>query len=164
MRLRLMLVLIVMAGFIFGWQLSAKDGEVTGIEVRDREQYLHRLKFLRMKRPGEVQHTMQLGHLYYSLEMEDEAIKEYRRVLVKDPENIDARWFLSHVLSSKGYQDEAFKLAREIIDRTPDDPEIYYWAGEVLEKLDQREVAKEYYARCDEIVLERKQKEKKPGS
>ncbi len=161
MKTRLLLVLMLMSVFAVGWKTVSKDAGLTGLEVRDREQYLHRLKFLRMKRPNEVQHTIQLGHLYYSLEMEDEAIKEYRRALKQDPENMDARWFLSHVLSSKGYQDEAFQLAREMIDRSPDDPEIYYWAGEVLEKLDQREIAKEYFARVDEILLERKQQAKK---
>ncbi|HNV70082.1 MAG TPA: tetratricopeptide repeat protein [Candidatus Ozemobacteraceae bacterium] len=162
MKTKLLLVLMLTSVFAVGWKTVGKDAGLTGIEVRDREQYLHRLKFLRLKRPNEVQHTVQLGHLYYSLEMEDEAIKEYRRALKQDPENLDVRWFLSHVLSSKGYQDEAFQLAREMIDRTPDDPEVYYWAGEVLEKLDQHEVAKEYFARVDEILLERKQLNSKP--
>ena len=128
------------------------DGHMTGIEVRDREQLFHRLKHIRAKRPEDPVNTFRLGNLYYSLEMEDEAIKEYRRCLKLDPHHVQARWFLSHVLVSKGYPDEAFRLTRELLDRFPEDPKLYAWAGDILVKLDHPELAREYYAREAELT------------
>ena len=78
----------------------------------------------------------------------------------KDPEHLESKWFLSHVLMSKGYLDEAFRLAREIMERKPEDPEIYYWAGEILVKLNQQNIAREYFSRCDELLLEQKTSER----
>lgn len=108
---------------------------------------------MRMKRPDNPEYSYQIGNLYYSLQMEDEAIKEYRRTLRLDSYHAGAKWFLSHVLSSKGYHDEAFRLTRELMDQRPEDPELYYWAGEILLKLDQNELAKEYFARVDELTF-----------
>ncbi|MFZ2957610.1 MAG: hypothetical protein WA705_12025 [Candidatus Ozemobacteraceae bacterium] len=132
--------------------LFATDGEWTGLEVRDRERLFHRLKFLRMKRPDDPVNTYRIGNLYQSLEMEDEAIKEYRRCLRLDPTHQGAKWFLSHVLVSKGYYDEAFRLTRELLNENSEDPRLYAWAGDILRKLDQPELAKEYYVRETELV------------
>jgi len=125
---------------------------LTGLEVKDPERLYHRLKFIRAKRPEDPKNTFQIANIYYSQRMEDEAIKEYRRCLKLDPNFLPAKWFLSHVLYSKGYYDEAFRLVREIIDRKPEAAELFYWAGEVLLKLDEIETAKEYFARCDELL------------
>ncbi|MBF0501434.1 MAG: tetratricopeptide repeat protein [Candidatus Riflebacteria bacterium] len=149
---------------VFGvscWLLTgtilATDGEWTGLEVSDRERLFHRLKFLRMKNPGDPVNTFRIGNLYQSLEMEDEAIKEYRRCLRINPEYEGAKWFLSHVLVSKGYFDEAFRLTRELLDKNPEDPRLYAWAGEILRKLDQPELAKEYFVRETELVTTQKE-------
>lgn len=141
---------------LVGWSLVSgftldSDGKMTGIEVRDRNQLYHRLKHVRAKRPDDPVNTFRLGNLYDSLEMEDEAIKEYRRCLKLDPHHQQAKWFLSHVLVSKGYFEEAFRLTRDLLDRFPEDPKLYAWAGDILVKLDQHEVAREYYSREDEL-------------
>lgn len=129
------------------------DPGITGLEVRDRERMFHRLKSMRMKRPADPELSYQIANLCYSLQMEDEAIKEYRRTLKLDPDNLDAKWFLSKVLSSKGYYEEAFTLVREIIEKKNDDPEAFLWAGEILLKLEQPEIAGEYFAICDGLTF-----------
>jgi len=129
-----------------------------GIEVTHRERYFHRLKDLRAKRPQDAEATYQIGNLYYSLQMEDEAIKEYRRCLKLDPKHQDAKWFLSHVLVSKGYLEEGFRLAREMLDVKPDDAESYFWAGEILRKMDLPEIARDYYTRWEQILWRAKGK------
>lgn len=134
------------------------DPGLVGIEVRDRERFLHRLKFLRMKRPQDAEITYQIGNLYYSLKMEDDAIKEYRRCLRTDPAHYEAKWFLSHVLASKGYLEESFRLARELLDTRPDDAETYFWAGEILRKMDLPEIARDYEKRWEEILWQKKGK------
>jgi len=131
--------------------ILAGDPGITGEVNNDRERYLQRLKFMRMKRPDNPEYSFQIGNLYSSLQMEDEAIKEYRRTLRVDPHHPGAKWFLSHVLSSKGYHEEAFRLVRELMDQRPEDPELYYWAGEILLQLKQPDLAKEYFARVDEL-------------
>jgi len=131
--------------------LLAGDPGLTGEVNSDRERYLQRLKYMRMKRPDNPEYSYQIGNIYFSLRMEDEAIKEYRRTLRLDSFHAGAKWFLSHVLVSKGYFDEAFRLTRELMDQRPEDPELYYWAGEILVKLDQNDLAKEYFARVDEL-------------
>lgn len=149
---RLILMLTAFAFLVSAFSvLLAGDPGITGEVNVDRERYLQRLKFMRMKRPDNPEYSYQIGNLYYSLQMEDEAIKEYRRTLRLDAYHPGAKWFLSHVLESKGYFDEAFRLTRELMDQRPEDPELYYWAGEILLKLDENELAKEYFARVDEL-------------
>ncbi|HOY67258.1 MAG TPA: hypothetical protein PLP29_10225 [Candidatus Ozemobacteraceae bacterium] len=154
---RLLLAFLVLAILVPAFSvLLAGDPGLTGDENRDRERYLQRLRSMRMKRPDNPEYSYQIGNIYYSLKMEDEAIKEYRRTLRLDQHHPEAKWFLSHVLASKGYHDEAFRLTRELMDVRPDDPELYSWAGEILLKLDQNELAKEYFARVDELTFPEK--------
>ena len=153
-----LLFLIMPLSVIFG-----KNG-LPGVESKDPERFYQRMKFVRMKRPDDVQNTLQIANLYYSWKMEDEAIKEYRRCLKVDPANLDAKWFLSHLLYNKGYFEEAFRLTREIMDKRTEDPEVYYWAGEILLKLDQRATAKEYFSRVDELLAPERGSPKAPLS
>ncbi len=145
--------------FLFGVVTSfsavifAGDPGVGGIEVRDGERFYHRLKHLRAKRPQDAENTLQIANLYYSFQMQDEAIKEYRRCLRIDPENLNAKWFLSQILVEKGYFEEAFRLTREIMNKKPRDPEVYAWAGEILMKMEKVDLAEDYFARCDELLL-----------
>jgi TPP-dependent indolepyruvate ferredoxin oxidoreductase alpha subunit len=57
------------------------DPGITGAIVKDRERYYHRLKDMRAKDPENPELSYRIANLYYSLQMEDEAIKEYRRTL-----------------------------------------------------------------------------------
>ncbi|MBF0544443.1 MAG: hypothetical protein HQM08_08415 [Candidatus Riflebacteria bacterium] len=134
----------------------ATDGKITEIEVKDRERMLQRLKSIRFKRPDDYLTTYKIGNLYFSLQMEDEAIKEYRRCLKLKPDFPAAKWFLIQVLISKGYLDEPFKLTRELIEKDPLNYKYYDLAGNILVKLDQREVAKEYFKRSDELFFPKK--------
>ncbi|GAB4270109.1 MAG: hypothetical protein Kow0029_06640 [Candidatus Rifleibacteriota bacterium] len=127
------------------------DPGITGNIVRERERYYHRLKDMRAKDPTNPELSYQIANLYYSLEMEDEAIKEYRRTLELKPDHAFAQWFLSKLLESKGYYDEAFWLIRNLITRHKNLAVLYYRAGELLTKMNQEDAAKEYFARCDEI-------------
>jgi tetratricopeptide (TPR) repeat protein len=127
------------------------DPGITGLIVKDRERYYHRLKHMRSQDPDNPEISYQIANLYYSLEMEDEAINEYRRTLRLKPDHSFAKWFLSKVLESKGYYEEAFWLVRDLIDRHSQAPGLYDRAGELLVKMDQRQSAKEYFARYDEL-------------
>lgn len=131
--------------------LYSGDPGITGAIVKDRERYYHRLKDMRAKDPQNAELSYQIANLYYSLQMEDEAIKEYRRTLKVSPEHKYAKWFLARVLVSKGYYEEAFWIIRDLINSNSENPELYARAGEILEKMDQREVAKEYFNRYDEL-------------
>ena len=127
------------------------DPGTTGAIVRDRERYYHRLKDMRAKDPQNAELSYRIGNLYYSMQMEDEAIKEYRRTLKVNPEHQYAKWFLSKVLVSKGYFEEAFWLVRELIDKHRENPDLYASAGEILLKMDQTDAAREYFNRFDEL-------------
>ncbi|MGM0600466.1 MAG: tetratricopeptide repeat protein [Candidatus Rifleibacteriota bacterium] len=127
------------------------DPGLTGQILEDKERYFHRLKDMRAKDPQNPEWSYQLGNLYYSLEMENDAIKEYRRTLKLDPEHAFAKWFLSKVLESRGYYEEAFWLVRELIRKHNQIPELYDRAGEILIKMEQNTAAREYFARYDEL-------------
>lgn len=127
------------------------DPGITGAMVKDRERYFHRLKDMRAKDPENAELSYRIANLYYSLQMEDEAIKEYRRTLRVKPDHGYAKWFLSKVLVSKGYLDEAFWLVRDLIAQHKESPELYACAGEILVKMDQTDAAKEYFNRFDEL-------------
>ncbi len=127
------------------------DPGITGAIVKDRERYFHRLKHMRAQEPENPELSYRIANLYYSLEMEDEAIKEYRRTLKLKADHHFAKWFLSKLLVSKGYFEEAFWLARDLIAAHEDNPGFYAYAGEILMKMDQREAAKEYFNRFDEL-------------
>lgn len=127
------------------------DPGITGSIVKDRERYYHRLKDMRSKDPQNAELSYRIANLYYSLQMEDEAIKEYRRTLRVDPGHEYAKWFLSKVLVSKGYFEEAFWLVRELIDKHKESAELYASAGEILVKMDQSDTAREYFNRYDEL-------------
>lgn len=127
------------------------DPGITGSIVRDRERYFHRLKDMRAKDPENAELSYRIANLYYSLQMEDEAIKEYRRTLRINPKHQYAKWFLSRVLVSKGYLEEAFWLVRELIALHKEAAELYASAGEILVKMDQSDAAREYFNRYDEL-------------
>jgi tetratricopeptide (TPR) repeat protein len=151
LRIGLFVCCLVM-GFL--WPTLAEKG-LPGVEIRDPERYYHRLKALRMRRPDDAHYTYLIGNYYNSLQMQDEAIKEFRRCLKVDPGHIEAKRNLSRLLLDKGYPEEAFRHARDIMDKTPEDPEIFYFAGEILLKLEERELAREYFARVDELMRNR---------
>jgi tetratricopeptide (TPR) repeat protein len=150
MKKPVFLLVAVFAFAVFGFSPPGRSG-YPGLESKDPERYYQRLKDLRTKRPNDPENTYRIANVYYSLQMEDEAIKEYRRVLKLDPNHDNAKWFLSHLLYSKGYYDEAFRLTESLITKTPLDADLYYWAGEILEKLEQYDTAKQYFTRCDEL-------------
>ncbi|HNX75740.1 MAG TPA: hypothetical protein PLM07_03440 [Candidatus Rifleibacterium sp.] len=127
------------------------DPGITGVIVKDRERYYHRLKDMRAKEPQNAELSYRIANLYYSMQMEDEAIKEYRRTLRVDPEHQYAKWFLSKVLISKGYLEEAFWLVRDLIEKNKESPNLYASAGEILLKMDQADAAREYFNRFDEL-------------
>jgi tetratricopeptide (TPR) repeat protein len=140
------LLLVLLLPYSYGG-----DPGVTGIIVKDRERYYHRLKDMRAKDPTNPELSYQIANLYYSLEMEDEAIKEYRRTLKLKPDHDFAKWFLSRLLESKGYYDEAFWLVRDLIEKHQRTAKLYDRAGEILLKMNQKDTAKEYFARYDEL-------------
>lgn len=137
--------------------LYGGDPGITGSIVKDRERYYHRLKDMRAKDPNNAELSYRIANLYYSLQMEDEAIKEYRRTLRVDPEHHYAKWFLSKVLLSKGYFEEAFWLVRELISKFKNNAELYASAGEILVKMDQTDAAREYFNRYDELKFGEKE-------
>lgn len=139
---------------VLAWLPNTYGGDpgLTGIIVKDPERYYHRLKDMRSKDPDNPELSYQIANLYYSWKMEDEAIREYRRTLKLKPDHEFAQWFLSKLLESKGYYDEAFWLVRELIEKHRTIARFYDRAGELLLKMDQRDAAKEYFARCDELM------------
>lgn len=133
--------------------LHGKDVSLTGIRVRDNERYYHRLKEMRRKNPQDPELSYQLGNLYYSLQMEDEAIKEYKRTLKNNPQHSYAKYFLSKLLVNKGYYEEAFWLVRDLISRHQGNPSLYLMAGNILVKMDQKKSASEYFAKHSELTF-----------
>lgn len=132
------------------------DPGITGAIVKDRERYYHRLKDMRDKDPENAELSYRIANLYYSLKMEDEAIKEYRRTLKLKPDHKYAKWFLSEMLESKGYYEEAFWLVRDLIAVHKNAPALYARAGEILVKMDEHQAAKEYFNRVDELKFNEK--------
>lgn len=150
------MVAVCAALIIFVWALPLTyggDPGISGLIVKNPERYYHRLKDMRAKDPENAELSYQIANLYYSLQMEDEAIKEYRRTLKLKPEHEFAKWFLSKLLESKGYYDEAFWMVRELIQKHPRIPNLYDRAGELLVKMNQKDSAKEYFARYDELMF-----------
>ena len=138
--------------FVLALPLSyGGDPGITGQLVKNPERYYHRLKAMRNANPDDPEISYQIANVYYSLKMEDEAIKEYRRVLKIDKNHYNSKWFLSKVLESKGYLEESFWLVRECIEARKNDSDLYLRAADLLVKMDQQEVAKEYYAKVDEL-------------
>jgi tetratricopeptide (TPR) repeat protein len=127
------------------------DPGISGQVVRDPERYYHRLKDMRAKNPDDPELTYQIANIYYSWQMEDEAIKEYRRVLRIDKNHYNSKWFLSKVLESKGYFEEAFWLVRECMEARKSDADLYLRAADLLIKMEQVDVAREYFAKVDEL-------------
>lgn len=136
--------------------LYSGDLDLPGIIVKDRERYYHRLKNMRKNDPKNPEISYQIANLYYSLEMYNEAIFEYRRTLKLKSDYNNAKWFLAESLIEKGYFEEAFWLVRDLITLYPKNDYLYEKAGEILDKMDQREAAKEYYSRCDSLRYSKK--------
>lgn len=153
-KIYLKLASVILALVIFSLLLPVTfggDPGLTGQILEDKERYFHRLKNLRARDPDNPEWSYQLGNLYYSLDMENDAIKEYRRTLKLAPNHAFAKWFLSKVLESRGYYEEAFWLVRELIRKHKQIPELYDRAGEILLKMKQKTAAQEYFARYDEL-------------
>jgi tetratricopeptide (TPR) repeat protein len=143
--------------FIFSTPyIYSGDPPSSRMEVKNSERYFLRVKSMRFKEPNNAELSYELGNYHLSLKSYDEAIKEYRRTLKINPEHDYAKWFLSKALVSKGYNDEAFWLVRDLIIKHKNRPELYEYAGEILMKLDQTNAAKDYFAKCDELLYNEK--------
>lgn len=116
-----------------------------GVEISNSTKYYLRLKDIRAKASSNVELTYQIGNYYFSKRMYDDAIKEYRRCLKLIPNHENAKYFLSLSLLHKGYLDEAFIHVRDLIDINPNSPEYYKLAGDILERMNLSEYAKDYY-------------------
>lgn len=115
------------------------------------ERYYHRLKNLRRNNPNDPQASYQIANLYYSLNMTDEAIKEYKRTLKLSSEHQEAKWFLAKLLAQKNYFEEAFWLVRSLIEKHASTPQLYLAAAKLLDKMGETNAAKEYYNKYDEL-------------
>lgn len=154
-EMRLIKILVILVSvFAVGMYFPTTYGDpgVTGMIVNNPNRYFHRLKQMRAKDKDNPELSYQIANLYYSLQMEDEAIKEYRRTLKLSPDNFNAKWFLSKLLVSKGYLEEAFWLVREMITARSNNTQLYLMAGDILSKMDKTNAAKEYYDRYDELM------------
>jgi tetratricopeptide (TPR) repeat protein len=143
--------------FIFSTPyIYSGDPPSSRMEVKNSERYFLRLRSMRIKEPNNAELSYELGNYHFSLKSYDEAIKEYRRTLKIKPEHDYAKWFLSKALMAKGYNDEAFWLVRDLIIKHKNRPELYEYAGEILIKLDQINTAKEYFAKSEELLYNKK--------
>ena len=105
------------------------------IGVNDSERYYHRLKNMRRNDPENAEISYKIANFYYSKDMLDKAIEEYKRTLKLDGNHQYAKWFLSQCLASKGHFEDAFWLVRELIDKNRKDYELYDEAGQLLVKM-----------------------------
>ncbi|MBR4329219.1 MAG: hypothetical protein IKP71_05150 [Candidatus Riflebacteria bacterium] len=121
------------------------------IGVKDSERYYHRLKNMRRNDPENAEISYKIANFYYSKDMLDKAIEEYKRTLKLDANHQYAKWFLSQCLASKGYFEDAFWLVRELIDKNRKDYELYDEAGELLVKMGEYAASREYFNKVDEL-------------
>ena len=136
--------------------LFCADPPSVRLEVRDSTGYYMRLKNLKQREPNNAEIVYELANYQYSIENINEAIREYKRVLEINPEHINAKYFLSKCLVRKGYYEDAFWNVRDLLVRDKKNPELYEFAGEILMKMEEYGAAKQYFSKCDELVLKKK--------
>ena len=74
--------------------------------------------------PETPRDTMLAAELASAANQPDAAEAAYRRVLVKDPANLEAEAGLAHVLIAKKQYAEAETFARKALEQSPDDPAL----------------------------------------
>ncbi len=121
------------------------------IGVKDSERYYHRLKNMRKNDPENAEISYKIANFYYSKDMLDKAIEEYKRTLKLDANHQNAKWFLSQCLSAKGYFEDAFWLVRDLIDKNRKNYELYDEAGQLLVKMGEYAASREYFNKVDEL-------------
>lgn len=136
------------------------DPGMAKIGVKDAERYYHRLKNMRRNDPDNPDISYKIANFYFSRDMLDKAIEEYRRVLKLDKNHQQAKWFLSQCLKDKGYFEEAFWLVRELIDLNKKEYELYDEAGTILVRMGEIEASKEYFDKVDELKYGEKEGKK----
>ena len=74
--------------------------------------------------PETLRDTLLAADLAAATNQPDAAEAAYRRVLAKDPKNVDAEAGLAHVLIAKKQYADAETLARAALEQSPDDPAL----------------------------------------
>lgn len=102
---------------------------------------------------GDPKLQLQLGKIYAVQERFDIAEKQFRAVIAKDPDNIEAKRRLALALQhSDSSSDEAEKLVKEVVAAAPHDLQAWLQLGALFANLDNRyEDAEAAFAKALEI-------------
>jgi len=85
-------------------------------------------------KPNDIVVLNKLGMVYYRLNKWPKAVKEFSKVLKKDPNNYDALDGMGLVKAAQQDYDEAIRLHKKAIALNADDMVGYYHLGSALEK------------------------------
>jgi tetratricopeptide (TPR) repeat protein len=94
---------------------------------------------------------MRLGLVYNALGRYDEAARNIRRVIGRQPTNALAHEILAEALYGEKKYEEAVAAADRALKITPDSPEAHYFAGLARAFLGQRDAALTHVARLEQL-------------
>ena len=94
---------------------------------------------------------MRLGLVYNALGRYDEAGRNIRRVIGRQPTNALAHEILAEALYGEKKYEEAVAAADRALKLTPDSPEAHYFAGLARASLGQRDAALTHVARLEQL-------------
>jgi tetratricopeptide (TPR) repeat protein len=100
--------------------------------------------FLEFK-PNDIEVLNKLGMVYYRLGKLPKAVREFSKVLKKDPDNYDALDGMGLVKAAQQEYDQAISYHQRAISLNADDMVGYYHLGSVLEKKGMLTKAAEAY-------------------
>jgi tetratricopeptide (TPR) repeat protein len=96
---------------------------------------------------------MRLGLVYNALGRYDEAGRNIRRVIGRQPTNALAHEILAEALYGEKKYEEAVAAADRALKITPDSPEAHYFAGLARASLGQRDAALTHVARLEQLKV-----------
>ena len=94
---------------------------------------------------------MRLGLVYNALGRYEDAARNIRRVIGRQPTNALAHEILAEALYGGKNYEEAVAEADRALKLSPDSPEAHYFAGLARASLGQREAALAHVARLQEV-------------
>ena len=103
------------------------------------------------KKPLTVDEHLELADMYLTQEQYDQAKREFRNIILKNPDNIKARIGLARSHLNNGEYDLAQQILEEIQQQFPKDFNSYLYLAKLNQEKKKYEIAEKYYKLAIEV-------------
>jgi tetratricopeptide (TPR) repeat protein len=125
---------------------KAAASSSAGSEQKNRKAAIRTFEQAVQAQPDDVSLLLQLGDLHVMEEEVDKAVQYFERIEEIQPDNLQVKKKLALSLAASGNEKRALETLEQLARKQPANPNVYYYLGELYEKMGDTEKAKLNFA------------------